>query len=537
MRMEKSVPIISYAVQSHGPVLSGMMLDNGVALIAAHLIRGGFAPKVFDYNSLRTVERLVGDGRERFLESVREELCAYVARTRAAIVGFKLYANGFADAVRLAWELKRRFPNVRVVGGGPHVEWFGETVLAYAERVHGADVFDALTYGDADTTMTRLCELAHGTGTLGDIPNLIFRAPTGELRRTRRVTTSLDDLPHPIYEPEVYDTAGKLLIPVIEDSRSCDNACTFCVHPRIGGKRRTRALQRVVEEIEHNRQQYGFKVFRLSGPRPSSEYINALSGALPEDARFSAFGYCDPNYNAAVTSGKVMGLFIGIESADARILHRHRKTTDVDAYLAAARDVTALFKAHGLATVASMIMPSPDESTASMQRSLDFLRELQPDFAPVQPIGPIPGTPLTRLAHTDPEHAGVMLEEDYALKLIRYELDLVKPPAEWPPAPLKVRVNGAFRDPFEITAQFSAELVASGLHPLGDEQVLMAYLYHGGLSAEQTERREQCLSFNRAARQALQAGDLATLRRLVGTVNEHQRRGFPSPRLERPRRT
>jgi len=504
-----------------------MMLDNGMALMAAHLERDGYMPRIFDYNSLNTVETIAREGKERFLEGVIDGLSGHISETGAKMIGFKLYANGFSDSMRIAWELKRQFPHLMIIGGGPQVEWFTDAVFTYSQCMYLTDVFDALTYGDADMAITKLADLAHGKGSdLTGIPNLLYRdRASGDIRRTKRGYADMDELPFPLYDPEVYDTEGKLLIPVNEDSRSCDGGCVFCVHPRIGGKMRQRSIERLLEEIEHNRGEYGFKVFRLSGPKPSSDYINSLARQLPEDARFTAFGYSDHHYEEAVASGKIIGLFIGLESADRRILEAYRKTDDVDAYLKAARDMTALFKNHGLATVMSMIIPSPDETKESMERSLEFLMDIVPDFVPVLPIGPIPDTPITRAAQADPEKAGVKLDENYELTFIRYELDLLRAPQEWPRPPLQVRVDGRFRNPFEVTAQFVGGLMKNGIHMLSDEQVLMAYLYHGGLSKDQAERRKQCLWYNGLARKAIQEGDVAALRGLVEKVNENQVKG------------
>jgi radical SAM superfamily enzyme YgiQ (UPF0313 family) len=369
------------------------------------------------------------------------------------------------------------------------------------------DIFDALVHGDADMAITRLADLAYGDGDLSDVPNLLFRARAlGNVRRTRREYADMATMPMPTYDPAVYDTSGKILIPVVEDSRSCDNACMFCVQPRIGGKRRVRDIEQVLAEVERDRTEYGWTVFRLSGPKPTSGYVNALAQALPEDARFTAFGYADQHYEDAVASGRLIGLFTGLESTDARILEKaYRKTGDTEAYLAAAREMVRLFKRQGLANVVSMIVPSPDETEASMRKSLEFLIETAPDFVPCLPIGPMPGTPLTRMAAHDPERAGVMLDDDYAFRLMHYETDLLRPPASWPEPPWQVRVDGWF--------------VRNAMHLLSDEQVLMAHLYHGGLSKDQEERRRQCVAFNATARAAIAEGDTATLRTLIETIN------------------
>ncbi|MCC6555157.1 MAG: radical SAM protein [Polyangiaceae bacterium] len=539
--MSHHVPLVACAVQSRGPVLSGLMLDNGVALMAAHLLREGFSPKVFDYNSLHAVDAIARAGHDAFLEEVVEELAGYVAKHRVKLVGFKLYLNGFMGALEIARRLRERFPALVIVAGGPQVDWFTESLFDCARRAAGGRLFDALIYGDADVALPRIAESVYRTGEdLSGIPNLILPpGPDGQLRRTARRYYDLRDLPFPEYGPEIYDTSGKLLIPVIEDSRSCDVACTFCIQPRIGGRRRERGLDDVLREVEHYREAYGWRLFRLAGPKPTGAYLGELARGLPGDARFTAFGYADEDYQEVVASGKMVGLFTGLESTDPFILEQvYHKTDDTARYLDAARRMIDLFKRSGLVNVVSMIVPSPGETADGIRRTIDFMLETAPDFVPGLPVCPIPGTPLARLARKDPERAGVMLDDDYELKLAGFEVDLLRPSSSWPTPPWQVRVGGAWvRNAFtEVTAAFTGALARHGMHILSDEQVLMAYLYHGGLSRDQAERRRQCVDFHGAARAAIEAGDAASRRGLVARVNERQaRRAEPAGRAPRRR--
>jgi radical SAM superfamily enzyme YgiQ (UPF0313 family) len=528
--MPKNVPLVTYAVQSNGPVLSGMMLDNGVALMAAHLRRRGYEPKVFDYNSLQAVERIARAGHDAFVDDVVSELVTHVAETGAKMIGFKLYLNGFRDALRIAKRVKDAHPGLVVVGGGPQVDWFMEGMFEIVRRRNGTVIFDALVYGDADVALVELAESVYATGAdFGGIANLLL--PRGGVeggpRRTPRRYYDMRDLPFPDYSPEIYDTTGKILIPVIEDSRSCDVACTFCIQPRIGGRRRERGTEDVLAELAHYRKTYGWHLFRLAGPKPTAAYLGELARAMPADCRFSAFGYADQDYGPVVETGKLLGLFTGLESTSPQVLERvYRKTDDTPRYLDAARRMIGDFKGRGLVNVVSMIVPSPGDTAATMRASLDFLIDVAPDFVPCLPVGPMPGTPLTRLAKTAPDEAGVLLDDDYEQKLAEYETDLLRPPASWPAPPWQVKVDGKWvRNAFaEVTAPFVDVLMQHGMHILSDEQVLMAYLFHRGLSADQTERRRQCVEFNQTARAAIEGGDAATLGRLVERVNGNQLR-------------
>jgi hypothetical protein len=180
------------------------------------------------------------------------------------------------------------------------------------------------------------------------------------------------------------------------------------------------------------------------------------------------------------------------------------------------------FKKNGVATIVAMMVPCPGETQATMERSLEYLVEMQPDFVVTLPMGPIPGTSITRRAKKDSGIAGVHLEEDFDQRWMLYELDLLQMPEEWPEPPFKTRVNGEFANPFLATMKFTGELVKNGMLPLSDEIVLMSYLYHNGLSLDQNERRMQCNEFMASSRKDIATGNVAGIREKLRTMNRNQ---------------
>ena len=236
MVREKYFPIVSYAVQSRGPVLSGLMVDNGPALMAAYLLKAGYVPVIFDFNNVETIEDISKHGKEEFLRETIDFLDDFYRSHDVKIAGTKLYANGFADNIRIHAELKRRNPGLKIIAGGPHAKWFGEEILRYTDSI-GLDAFDFVCYGDGEPVILPIADFAYGRAgvRVDDIPNLIFRK-NGELRRTRREDADLNNMPFPVYSREVNPWVDdKILIPVPEGSRGCAYNCIWCIHPKIGG--------------------------------------------------------------------------------------------------------------------------------------------------------------------------------------------------------------------------------------------------------------------------------------------------------------
>ncbi len=521
-------PIVTYAVQSSGPVLSGLMLDNGPALLASFLDQAGYKPVIFDYNNIKTIETISKNGKEGFLRGVIGELDEYVKSNDVRIVGFKLYTNGFADSARIAGVLKERNPGLVVIAGGPQVDWYGETIWDYTDRL-GVNAFDILSPGYIDGNIVKVADHFYRDGAgLSNIPNLIYRE-NGRVGRTGRMDGDINELVFPLFDEEVHpDISDKIMIPVHEDSRSCSRLvlkkvpCYFCIHTKIGGRYQERDPEKLVDEMEHLKK-HGFRVSRLSGPSPSTEYINRLVGMMPDGCMISTFGGPGGKYDYSRISGKVLSVFDGLESGDGRILmDLLGKTRNAGEYLSGIMNRVKGLRKEGIATVTSLIVPAADETDDSMKRTQDLMYEMDPDFAPVLPLGPMADTPLARSAR-EGKIEGMKVDPDYKERMMAMDVDLLQPPNMWPTPPWQLRVNGKWiENPFMISQQFSAKLMERGIYPLSDEIVLMSYLYHGGLPEDQDIRRKQCLEFMASAREDIGKGNIGGLREKVDRINKNQ---------------
>ena len=198
--MSKVIPLISYALQSKGPVLSGLMLDNGVALLASYLKQSGYSPIIYDFNNLKSIKRIDEIGKEKFVGEVIDQLDEFVKKNGVELIGFKLFSNGFKDSIEIAHQLRKKNPELKIVGGGPQVGWFGEHIFKYIDNNYNVEIFNGLISGEADSCIKMI---ADGVS-FSEIPGMIYKETNSIIQTNQRAFYNLSELPFPIYDVEIY---------------------------------------------------------------------------------------------------------------------------------------------------------------------------------------------------------------------------------------------------------------------------------------------------------------------------------------------
>ncbi len=142
--MNRKVPLVSFAIQSKAPVVSNWMLDNKIALMAAYIEREQFEPIIFDYNTLSSIQKIKEIGREQFIQEIINNLNTYVEDNNVETLGLKLFSNGFKDSVEIAHQLKQHTPSLQIVGFGPQVGRFRETIFDYVNETYNNSILDTM---------------------------------------------------------------------------------------------------------------------------------------------------------------------------------------------------------------------------------------------------------------------------------------------------------------------------------------------------------------------------------------------------------
>src|SRR5437879_5733468 len=306
-------------------------------------------------------------------------------------------APSFGHDVKVAEALKGENPALRIGLVGAHVAVQREAALA------ASPALDFVCGNEFDFTIR---EIAEGRA-LASVAGLSYRDAGGELRRTpeRSTLEDMDALPWVVdvyardLEIERY-AIGYLQHPYVSlyTGRGCRSKCTFCLWPQtVGGQRyRTRSVDHVIEEIEVARRhfplvkEYFFDDDTFTDDLPRAEEIARRLG------RLGVTWSCNAKANVPRATLEVMKdnglrlLLVGYESGNQSILNNIKKGIRLDSARRFTRDAKDLgIKIHG-----TFILGLPGETRQTIDETVRFACELDPDTIQVSLAAPYPGTAL-----------------------------------------------------------------------------------------------------------------------------------------------
>jgi len=367
---------------------------------------------------------------------------------------------GFRLSVDLARALKQRRPETEIYAIGQGIDRIRELVLEFAPEL------DGVIYGLGYESFALLAAGAPRE----EIPNLIY-LQDGEPRFTlQRVVDCVNDLPHEVYDPEVYEgIEGKFPIyPISLSNEACPFQCPFCMRPAsYGTVQAVKDAANVVAEVRHLMENYGARYFRIVDSTPPFRALTAFAEAVIAEGlhlqgiHFSSFARLDVNSSddfELLKRAGVEALFFGIETLDEGNQRRIRKVHPYDNL----KDTLRRVHAAGIFAVGSLIFPLPGETEQSMRNTLERLRELKPYLGTVliNPSGVYPNTEWRE----NPEKYGIEIDEDYDRRWPLYPVKYILPLRHWKPFPFRYGLMGksagevSFADIVELHERFVREI-------------------------------------------------------------------------------
>ena len=292
--------------------------------------------------------------------------------TDADLIALSFFSGFAPEAYRLAREFKRR--GKIVVAGGPHATFWADEALAHD--------CDAVVIGEAEPVWAQLLDDAAGS----TLQKRYFGQPI-----------SLENIPTPRYD---LLSSRFFVRRVIQATRGCPFACSFCSAPAINPGYRMRPVADVIRDIEYNdfpfwwqRKAVWFWDDNLTARRA---YVKELLRAMIPLKKWwltqaSMDIAQDPELLDLMRASGCIGVFFGIESFGKESLHAANKRHNRVEYY---RECIERVHARGIAVMAGFIAGFDGDTPQSIVAMADRLYEIGVDVPFLSVLTPYYGTTL-----------------------------------------------------------------------------------------------------------------------------------------------
>jgi radical SAM superfamily enzyme YgiQ (UPF0313 family) len=183
------------------------------------------------------------------------KLFDYIAQKRPAYIGFSTYMTNFYGSLILAREIKRIWPQIKLIFGGALI-W----QKLHMDRLDLKEYscVDAFVIGEGEAALYELLCLFKSGQDISKCSGIaFFRENKLQLTVPRSSIVMPDDLPMPDFsgfDLKKYDTQGRQLPFYI--SRGCVNKCIFCEERTFWKAFRTKTGEQLFNEIKMAKQLY-----------------------------------------------------------------------------------------------------------------------------------------------------------------------------------------------------------------------------------------------------------------------------------------
>lgn len=312
------------------------------------------------------------------------------------IIGLTATTPEIDGAIDIAKAIQHSFPEIKIVMGGVHPSLFHKELVE-------SGVCDMAVRGEGEDAVIAIAMQQP----IETIPNLTWRSENGKavVNPQSSASVDLDILPFPAYHKLPMSKYRSALgaakhspsIGMIT-SRGCPGKCTFCYWRMFGPKIRFASAKRVFEQILHLKSCYGIReisfyddTFTVNHKRV--EDLCKLMISKKADISWSCFARVDsvnPELLKLMKKAGCHQICYGFESADENILRAINKRVNASNI----SNAIIWTKKAGIDIRGAFMLGSPEETEDTIQKTIDFSKNIGIQFAMFNITTPFPGTAL-----------------------------------------------------------------------------------------------------------------------------------------------
>jgi len=327
-----------------------------------------------------------------------EEAARQALACEPDLVGVQAMTFTLRDALLTARAIKGLRPETKIIMGGPH------PTLYPAETAALAGVDYALA-GEGERALVAFLDRFFDEEACATVPGIAcLRDGRARLTPAVGLLDDLDSLAPPARRSSPYRRYSSILArrtpnTIMVTSRGCPFSCVFC--NRMGRRYRWHSPDYVLREIDDIVALGIREVFihddTFTIQRGRIEAICRGLIARRHDLIWEArtrVDCVDEELLALMRAAGCHRLSFGVESGSERVLRSMRKEID----LAQALRVFDRCRKEGIITLADFMIGNLDEEHEDVNKTLDLMRRLDPDYVQFSVCSPYPATPLYAMA-------------------------------------------------------------------------------------------------------------------------------------------
>ncbi len=332
-------------------------------------------------------------------------LQSYLLTQQPHLIGIASTSPSHLEACRLA-RLTKQTMNIPVIKGGVHETYCSETTLQHHPEI------DISMQGYAEQTICDVVNAIEHNQDLSHLTGITYRNNQHAIIKTPPpATPPLDSYPHP--QRSLLQHSTSYNFPIFHGakttqtrmSRGCSYGCTFCPIER---SFQFHSANYVMQELQTIKDQ-GYQALFWDDAiftAHSRLVTDILEQTIQQNLNFQmgaqtrADVHITPELLSIMQRAGFTYLSFGLESGDESLLAQYNKRLHIDAVEQAVK----LAKQYGMHTSLTAIIGSPDEKLSSVEKTIDVINKIQPDYVSWSIYSIYPGSslPFNPLWYEDP---------------------------------------------------------------------------------------------------------------------------------------
>ena len=327
------------------------------------------------------------------------ELKAKIKKGNYDVVGVAMLTSMHSQSLEVCKIAKKVNKKIKVIVGGSHAS-------VRPNETAEEDCIDVVTIGEAEVTFKELLDAFENNKPLKDIKGIAYKE-NGSIINTGPAVKiqDLDFFPVPdrsliklkLYRPSV-SYYKRLPAYTMITTRGCPYRCTFCATANTGY--RMHSVPRVVEEMKLLVEKYNAKeilirddTFTLSRKRTMDLCDAIIKEGLHKKVKWDCItraNLVNPELLKKMKKAGCWGIHFGVEGGTQKLIDTIKKDTTIDTI----RNAFKWARKAGLETRGYFMIGLPGATKKDDLATINFAKELDPDWAQFTVTIPYPGTQL-----------------------------------------------------------------------------------------------------------------------------------------------